>query len=68
MVILVAYSAWVCPYEIAFLDSTTSTPLYIADNIVDAFFAVDIVLTFLVAYIDSTTHLLVLDSTKIAKR
>ncbi|KAI3445629.1 hypothetical protein Pfo_002294 [Paulownia fortunei] len=68
MVVLVAYSAWFCPYEIAFLDSNPSTSVYIADNIVDIFFAVDIVLTFFVAYIDSTTQLLVLDSTKIAKR
>ncbi|KAK6156985.1 hypothetical protein DH2020_011233 [Rehmannia glutinosa] len=68
MVVLVAYSAWVCPYEIAFLGSKTDTPLYIADNIVDIFFVVDIVLTFFVAYIDSTTQLLVRDSRKIAKR
>ncbi|PIN03676.1 K+-channel ERG [Handroanthus impetiginosus] len=68
MVILVAYSAWVCPYEIAFLDSKLSTPLYVADNIVNIFFAVDIVLTFFVAYIDSTTHLIVRDPKKIAKR
>lgn len=68
MVVMVAYSAWVCPYEIAFLNSNPSPPLYIADNIVDIFFAVDIILTFFVAYIDSTTQLLVVDSKKIAKR
>lgn len=68
MVVLVTYSAWVCPYEIAFLNSNPSLPLYIADNIVDVFFVVDIVLTFFVAYIDSTTQLLVRDSRKIAKR
>lgn len=68
MVVMVAYSAWVCPYEIAFLNSKPSPPLYIADNIVDIFFAVDIILTFFVAYIDSTTQLLVVDSKKIAKR
>ncbi|KAL2254333.1 UNVERIFIED_CONTAM: Potassium channel AKT2/3 [Sesamum indicum] len=68
MVVLVAYSAWVCPYEIAFLGSNPTTPLYTADIIVDVFFAVDIVLTFFVAYIDSTTQLLVHDPSKIAKR
>lgn len=69
MVLLVSYSAWVCPYEISFLDSShPSVPLYIVDNIVDLFFAVDIILTFFVAYIDSTTQLLVRDSKKIAKR
>ncbi|KAH6810144.1 potassium transport 2/3 [Perilla frutescens var. frutescens] len=68
MVAMVVYSAWVCPYEIAFLNSNPSPPLYIADNIVDIFFAIDIILTFFVAYIDSTTQLLVLDSKCIAKR
>lgn len=68
MVLLVAYSAWVCPFEIAFLSSHPRKLLYIADNIVDIFFLVDIVLTFFVAYIDPTTQLLVLDSKKIAKR
>lgn len=68
MVILVAYSAWICPFEIAFLDSNTSKPLFVTDNIVDMFFAVDIVLTFFVAYIDPTTQLPVRDSRKIARR
>ena len=68
MVLLVAYSAWVYPFEVAFLDSSPQRDLFIADNIVDLFFAVDIVLTFFVAYIDPRTQMLVLDSTKIAKR
>lgn len=68
MVLLVAYSAWVYPYEVAFLNSSSKTNLWIADNIVDLFFAVDIVLTFFVAYIDQRTQLLVRDSRKIAVR
>ncbi|XP_057494473.1 potassium channel AKT2/3-like isoform X2 [Actinidia eriantha] len=68
MVLLVAYSAWVYPFEVAFLDSSPQRNLFITDNIVDLFFAVDIVLTFFVAYIDPRTQLLVLDSTKIATR
>ncbi|PON52584.1 Voltage dependent potassium channel [Parasponia andersonii] len=68
MVLLVAYSAWVYPFEVAFLSSYPKKPLYIADSIVDLFFATDIVLTFFVAYIDHTTHLLVHDSKKIAMR
>lgn len=68
MVILVAYSVWVCPFEISFLDSSPSKELYIADIIVDVFFAVDIVLTFFVAYIDPRTQLLITDSRKIATR
>lgn len=68
MVILVAYSAWVYPFEVAFLKGTPARNLYIADIVVDLFFAVDITLTFFVAYIDPKTHLLVRDSKKIATR
>lgn len=68
MVLLVFYSAWVCPFEIAFLQSHPYKGLDIADNIIDLFFAADIVLTFFVAYIDPITQLLVLDKTRICKR
>ncbi|XP_006349369.1 potassium channel AKT2/3 [Solanum tuberosum] len=68
MVIMVAYSAWVCPFEIAFMRSNPNTTLYITDNVVDIFFAADIFLTFFVAYIDATTQLLVRDRRKIAIR
>ncbi|KAK7246870.1 hypothetical protein RIF29_41740 [Crotalaria pallida] len=68
MVVLVAYSAWVYPFEVAFMHSSPNRKLYIVDNVVDLFFAVDIVLTFFVAYIDGTTHLLVRDSKKIVVR
>ncbi|KAL3729577.1 hypothetical protein ACJRO7_026669 [Eucalyptus globulus] len=68
MVVLVVYSAWVFPFEVAFLDSSPNRGLYIADNVVDAFFAVDIILTFFVAYIDPRTQLLVRDSRRIATR
>lgn len=68
MVVLVAYSAWVYPFEIAFINATPGRGLYIADIIVDSFFAVDIVLTFFVAYIDPRTQLLIRDPRKIAIR
>ncbi|XP_031285395.1 potassium channel AKT2/3 [Pistacia vera] len=68
MVVLVAYSAWVYPFEVAFLNSSPNKKLYIADNIVDLFFAIDIVLTFFVAYIDPRTQLLVRHPKKIAMR
>ncbi|CAK8530175.1 unnamed protein product [Lathyrus sativus] len=67
MVVLVAYTAWVYPFEVAFMHSL-NRELYIVDNIVDLFFAIDIVMTFFVAFIDGTTHLLVRDSKKIAVR
>ncbi|TMW83927.1 hypothetical protein EJD97_000453 [Solanum chilense] len=68
MVVLVAYCAWVCPFEIAFMNLNPNKKLYIADNIVNLFFAADIILTFSVAYIDSTSQLLVRDRKKIATR
>ncbi|KAK8558567.1 hypothetical protein V6N13_098219 [Hibiscus sabdariffa] len=68
MVVLVFYSAFVYPFEMAFLTPTRPTPLYAADSVVDCFFAVDIAFTFLLAYIDSTTQLLVRDRKCIAKR
>ncbi|ESQ55134.1 hypothetical protein EUTSA_v10024449mg [Eutrema salsugineum] len=68
MVLLVAYSAWVYPFEVAFLNSSPKRNLCIADNIVDLFFAVDIVLTFFVAYIDQRTQLLVREPKQIAVR
>ncbi|GLT30541.1 hypothetical protein SLA2020_053350 [Shorea laevis] len=68
MVLLVAYSAWMYPFEVAFLSSSPHRNISIVDNIVDLFFGIDIVLTFFVAYIDSRTLLLVRDSRKIAVR
>lgn len=68
MVLLVAYTAWLYPFEVAFLKASPPRQLYIADNIVNLFFAIDIVLTFFVAYIDPRTQLLVRDRKKITKR
>lgn len=62
LVILVIYTAWVSPFEFGFLKKPEG-PLSIIDNVVNGFFAVDIVLTFFVAYLDKATYLLV-DSPK----
>ncbi|GMH14109.1 hypothetical protein Nepgr_015950 [Nepenthes gracilis] len=71
MAVLVAYSVWMFPFEAAFLSACphkTEQLLSIARSIVDLFFAVDIILTFFVAYIDPTTQLLVSGSGQIAMR
>ncbi|KAF7842733.1 potassium channel AKT2/3 isoform X1 [Senna tora] len=69
MVLLVTYVAWAYPFEVAFLNSSPiRKKLYIMDNVVNFFFAIDIFLTFFLAYIDRTTQLLVQDSKKIAMR
>ncbi|KNA04103.1 hypothetical protein SOVF_202760 [Spinacia oleracea] len=67
LVILVVYSAWICPFEFVFLVYKQDA-LFIIDHIVNGFFAVDIVLTFFVAFIDSKTYLLIDDHKKIAIR
>ncbi|KAL5061845.1 hypothetical protein RYX36_023582 [Vicia faba] len=67
LVVLVIYSAWICPFHFAFLPDNHPT-LLIIDNIVNAFFAIDIVLTFFVAYLDHHSNLLVDDPNKIAVR
>jgi potassium channel len=68
MVVLVAYSAWMYPFEVAFMNASPKGGLEVADMVVDLFFAVDIVLTFFVAYIDPRTQLLVRDRKKITLR
>ncbi|KAF5726227.1 potassium channel AKT1-like [Tripterygium wilfordii] len=67
LVLLVFYTAWVCPFEFGFLKAPKG-PLSITDNVVNGFFAIDIVLTFFVAYLDKTSYLLVEDHKKIALR
>ncbi|XVF34405.1 hypothetical protein REPUB_Repub18cG0056200 [Reevesia pubescens] len=67
LVFLVVYTAWVSPFEFGFL-TKPEKPLSITDNVVDALFAIDIVLTFFVAYLDKTSYLLVDEPKKIAWR
>ncbi|XP_020098684.1 potassium channel AKT1-like [Ananas comosus] len=62
LIILVIYSAWVSPFEFGFIRNPTGG-LALADNIVNGFFAIDIILTFFVAYLDRATYLLI-DSPK----
>ncbi|ESW20514.1 hypothetical protein PHAVU_006G215700 [Phaseolus vulgaris] len=68
MVLLVAYSAWVYPFEVAFMHRSSNMKIYVVDTVVDFFFGIDIILTFFLAYIDQTTHLLVRDKKKIVVR
>ncbi|CAI0444456.1 unnamed protein product [Linum tenue] len=67
LVFLVFYTAWVSPFEFGFL-SHPSGVLTITDNVVNAIFFVDIVLTFFVAYLDKTSYLLIDSKKKIALR
>ncbi|KAG0485975.1 hypothetical protein HPP92_010054 [Vanilla planifolia] len=67
LIVLVIYSAWVSPFEFGFLKKTTG-PLSIVDNSVNGFFAIDIVLTFFVAYLERTTYLLIDNPAKIARK
>ncbi|KAA8523054.1 hypothetical protein F0562_009477 [Nyssa sinensis] len=65
LVLLVLYTAWVSPFEFGFHEKTEG-PLSITDNVVNGFFAIDIILTFFVAYLDKTTYLLVDNPKQIA--
>ncbi|XP_021758137.1 potassium channel AKT1-like isoform X2 [Chenopodium quinoa] len=67
LVCLVVYTSWVSPYEFGFLQRPIEG-LAIADNIVNGFFAIDIILTFFVAYQDPQTFNLVDDHKMIAWR
>ncbi|XP_078153292.1 potassium channel AKT1-like [Carex rostrata] len=58
LIVLVMYTAWVSPFEFGFLHKATGA-LAIIDNVVNFFFAIDIVLTFFVAYLDRTSYVLV---------
>ncbi|KFK41169.1 hypothetical protein AALP_AA2G094700 [Arabis alpina] len=65
LVVLVVYTAWASPFEFGFL-SKPRPPLSITDNIVNAIFAIDIIMTFFVGYLDKSTYLLVDDRNMIA--
>ncbi|OMO90973.1 Potassium channel, voltage-dependent, EAG/ELK/ERG [Corchorus olitorius] len=67
LVVLVLYSAWASIFELAFKKASRGV-LLVIDLLVDVFFAIDIILTFFVAYLDKSTYLLVDDHTKIALR
>ncbi|XP_004293533.1 PREDICTED: potassium channel KAT1-like [Fragaria vesca subsp. vesca] len=67
LIVLVIYSAWICPFEFAFL-TYKQDALFIIDNIVNGFFAIDIFLTFFVAYLDNQSYLLVDNPKQIAMR
>ncbi|CAH2077177.1 unnamed protein product [Thlaspi arvense] len=67
LVILVGYSAWASLFELAFEKAAEGSFLTV-DLVVDFFFAVDIILTFFVAYLDKSTYLIIDDHKLIAKR
>ena len=55
------------PFEFGFLEAPRG-PLSITDNVVNGLFAVDILLTFFVAYVDKATYILVDNPKMIAWR
>lgn len=56
LIILVVYCAWINPFELGFIDEPKPGALFIADIVIDIFFAIDIVVTFFVAYVDDKTQ------------
>ncbi|MCO5565167.1 hypothetical protein L7F22_018840 [Adiantum nelumboides] len=67
LIVLVMYSAWVSPFEFGFIRDLPAN-FFVVDYIVDAFFALDIIVTFFVAYLDRKTYLFVDKHSKIAVR
>ncbi|PIN18411.1 K+-channel ERG [Handroanthus impetiginosus] len=67
LIILVFYTSWVSPFEFGF-NIGKDGPLAITDNVVNGFFAIDIILTFFVAYLDKATYLLIDNPKLIALR
>uniref|UniRef100_A0A0D9UY69 Potassium channel n=1 Tax=Leersia perrieri TaxID=77586 RepID=A0A0D9UY69_9ORYZ len=67
LLVLVVYSAWICPFELAYLRNL-SWKVSLVDYTVDSFFAIDIILTFFLAYLDRKSYLLVDDPKRIAAR
>ncbi|CAM0870177.1 unnamed protein product [Alopecurus aequalis] len=67
LVVLVAYTAWSSPFELALVRAASLAHL-VVDLVVDVFFCADIVVSFFVAYRDRSTDLLVDDRRKIAAR
>ncbi|PIA45885.1 hypothetical protein AQUCO_01600259v1 [Aquilegia coerulea] len=65
LVVLVLYTAWISPFELGFLKKPEGG-LLIADNVVNTFFAIDIALTFFVAYFDKIKYDYITDPKKIA--
>eukprot|EP01018_Ginkgo_biloba_P000293 Gb_06792 [translate_table: standard] len=67
LILLVIYSAWISMFELAFVPKP-KIALLVLDNVVNGLFAIDIVLTFFVAYIDKSTYLMEDRPKKIALR
>ncbi|KAM0898174.1 hypothetical protein ACQ4PT_022098 [Festuca glaucescens] len=67
LVVLVAYTGWSSPFELALVRAASRAHL-VADLAADAFFCADIVVSFFVAYRNTSTDLLVDDRSKIAAR
>ncbi len=67
LIVLVFYSAWASPFEFGFVQNP-SRALRATDYSVDIFFAIDIIMTFFVAYVDPRSFFMVEDLKKIALR
>ncbi|KAF8678498.1 hypothetical protein HU200_046252 [Digitaria exilis] len=67
LIVLVVYSAWASPFELA-LEKAATAPLLVVNLVVDVFFAIDIAVSFFVAYFDRSANLFIDDRRKIATR
>jgi potassium voltage-gated channel Eag-related subfamily H protein 7 len=65
--LLLVYTAYVTPYEVAFLETTGVNPLFVFNRFVDLCFIMDMFRMFVTAYFDETKVYWVTGHNKIAK-
>ena len=66
--LLLVYTALVTPYEVAFLETTWPSVLFVINRFVDLCFLTDLVMNFFLAYYDAMTRVWVCSHRKIAYR
>ena len=67
-VILLIFVALVTPYEVAFLDVRTLSPLWCVNRIIDCIFFIDLLINFNLIYFSDSSHGFVTDRKKVVAR
>lgn len=68
LVLLMLFTAVVTPYEVAFLSSGPTEPIFWVDRVVDFLFFIDIFVTMNLVYFDERSHHLIQDRDAIMRK
>jgi hypothetical protein len=68
LVVLMIFTAVVTPYEVAFLSSGPTEPIFWVDRVVDFLFFIDIFVTMNLVYFDDSAHHLIQDRDAIMRK